>query len=326
MNIKSGKQSAPLRCVIYGPEGVGKTTLASQFPSPVFIDLEAGTKSYDVNRVDPAPSTFSELKACIDELARIPSCGTIVIDTADAAEKLVMAAVLEEGGKTGIEEFGYGKGYTYLAEKWSKLLATLSAASISKHIVVCAHSQIMKFETPGQLGNYDRFSLKLAKQLSPMLREWGDMVLFINWESILNKDKDTKKIVGIGGTERVMHTAHRDAFDAKNRHDLADTLPCEFASIAHLFGDAAQRELPLASPGPVVSAPTPPAPIAIAVDDPLAWFAEYETEINVKLLAKGWITSGQTWRDLNAGRKAQLAGTTRAKMAAWCGFVLKEAQ
>ena len=59
-------------------------------------------------------------------------------------------------------------------------------------------------------------------------------------------------------------------------------------------------------------------------EEPLAWFANYEDAINVKLLAKNWITAGQTWRDLNESRKAQLKGTTKAKMANWCGFELKE--
>ena len=128
MNITSGKLASPQRGVFYGPEGVGKTTLAASLPSPVFIDLEDGTKSYDVRRA-PRPDTFDEMLAEIVELSNDMRCQTIVIDTADAAEKLCVAAVLKEGGKDGVEDFGYGKGYTYVAEKWNKLLSALRDAS-----------------------------------------------------------------------------------------------------------------------------------------------------------------------------------------------------
>jgi hypothetical protein len=303
---------------------VGKTTLAASLPSPVFIDLEDGTKSYDVQRA-PRPTTFDEMLAEIVELSNDMRCQTIVIDTADAAEKLCVAAVLKEGGKDGVEDFGYGKGYTYVAEKWNKLLSALQDASERKHVIICAHSQITKFELPGQIGQFDRFSLKLTKQLSPMTREWADCVLFVNFETLVTKDKMTGRATGIGGKERLIHTMHCDAYDAKNRHGLAEELPCEYASIARVFPVLTQlsKEVELPAPKPDASV-TPKAEPTVAAEDPLAWFANYEDAINVKLLAKSWITAGQTWRDLNESRKAQLKGTTKAKMANWCGFELKE--
>ena len=335
MNITSGKLTSPQRGVFYGPEGVGKTTLAYSLPSPVFIDLEDGTKSYDVRRA-PRPATFDEMLSEIAELSKESHCQTIIIDTADAAEKLCVAAVLKEGNKDGVEDFGYGKGYTYVAEKWNKLLSALRDASEHKHVIICAHSQITKFELPGQIGQFDRFSLKLTKQLSPMTREWADCVLFVNFETLVTKDKTTGKATGIGGKERLIHTMHCDAYDAKNRHGLAEELPCEYASIARVFPVLTQtaKEEPkkVAASTPKVETPTPKqdAPVthkaepAAATEDPLAWFANYEAAINVKLLAKNWIAAGQTWRDLNESRKAQLKGTTKAKMANWCGFELKE--
>ena len=339
MNITSGKLSSPQRGVFYGPEGVGKTTLAASLPNPVFIDLEDGTKSYDVRRA-PRPQTFDEMLVEIEQLSNEPLCQTIVVDTADAAEKLCTAAVLKEGGKDGIEDFGYGKGYTYLAEKWQKFLNALRDASARKHIIICAHAQITKFELPGQVGQFDRFSLKLSKQLSPMTREWADCVLFINFETLVTKDKATGKATGIGGKERLIHTMHCDAYDAKNRHDLPEELPCEYASIASVFPAISVAAPKVAAPivetpapkveAPKVEQPAPKVetpktePVAANNADPLAWFADYEQEINVKLLAKGWIQNGQTWRDLNLGHKAQLSGTTKAKMAKWCGFELKE--
>ena len=49
--VSSGVIHAPVKVVLYGPEGIGKSTFAAKFPSPVFIDTEGGTKKLNVNRL-----------------------------------------------------------------------------------------------------------------------------------------------------------------------------------------------------------------------------------------------------------------------------------
>ena len=39
MNITSGKIMSAQKVVIYGPEGIGKSTMASKFPNPLFCDV-----------------------------------------------------------------------------------------------------------------------------------------------------------------------------------------------------------------------------------------------------------------------------------------------
>ena len=43
MEITRGKVQKAKKVVIYGPEGIGKSTFASRFPDPVFIDTEGST-------------------------------------------------------------------------------------------------------------------------------------------------------------------------------------------------------------------------------------------------------------------------------------------
>lgn len=55
-NITKGKIPSAKKVVLYGPEGIGKSTFAAQFPDTLFIDTEGSTKNIDVNRFDKPTS------------------------------------------------------------------------------------------------------------------------------------------------------------------------------------------------------------------------------------------------------------------------------
>lgn len=252
LNITSGKVERAQKVVIYGPEGIGKTCLAASFPNPLFIDVEGGSSAYDVRRIEPAPSSWSMLMEYVGELrAEGPAiCSTVVIDTADWAERLCMEHVLDKHGATGIEDFGWGKGYTYVKEEFARFLDALSdIVERGVNVVVCAHAQIKKFEQPDELGTYDRWELKLDKRDAPLLKEWADMLLFCNYETIIVKpDQKTGGHAKAAGGKRVIYTSHTPAWDAKNRVGLAEKLPLEFAAIAEHIPSPAALEAPKAPP------------------------------------------------------------------------------
>lgn len=236
LQINSGIINKPLKVVIYGSEGVGKSTLAAQFPNPLFIDTEGSTTFMDVRRVNK-PKNYAELVRIIKEVAAKPSvCKTLVLDTADWAEQLCMADVCNKYKKKGIEDFGYGKGYTYLAEEFAGILSACDEVIDARvHVVITAHAKMRKFEQPDELGAYDRWEMKLSKQAAPLLKEWCDMLLFCNYQTyVVSTENDTKKAQG---GKRVMFTSHHPCWDAKNRHNLPEVLDLDFKSIAHLFGD-----------------------------------------------------------------------------------------
>ena len=237
MNIRKGKEPTAVKNVLYGPAGIGKSTFASQFPDPLFIDTEGGTKQLDVARTDD-PKTWDELLYLIDQVAKERPCKTLVIDTADWAEKLCIKNVCKTLNVKGIESVRYGKGYTYLAEDYQKMLNALDkviAAGI--HVVVCAHAQMRKFEQPDEIGAYDRWELKLEKKDAPLLKEWTDNLFFVNYKTyVVTTSNNTKKAQG---GQRVMYTTHNPVWDAKNRFGLPEELPFEYSQIEHIFtGDA----------------------------------------------------------------------------------------
>lgn len=237
MQIITGKIKSAQKIIIYGPEGIGKSTLASRFPAPIFIDTEGSTKHMDVART-PRPSSWTMLLEQVRYFKLNPNqCETLVVDTADWAEQLCTLDVCAKGHKEGIEDFGYGKGYIYLFEEYGKFLNLLEeVVELGINVVVTAHAQMRKFEQPDEMGGYDRWELKLQKKTAPLLKEWADMVLFANYKTyVVNVDDQgvQKGKNKAQGGKRVMYTTHHPCWDAKNRHDLAPEIPFEYAAIAH---------------------------------------------------------------------------------------------
>ena len=236
MQIIRGKQKTALKVVVYGPEGIGKSTFAAQFPNPLFIDTEGGTKHMDVART-PKPTSWVMLLGLVKECIADPSlCGTLIIDTMDWAELLCSRYVCDKAQKKSIEEFGYGKGYTYLMEEFGSLLNTLNElVERGVNVVVTAHAKMRKFEQPDELGAYDRWEMKLSAKTAPLVKEWADMVLFANYKTFAVKTENGKT-KGQGG-ERRMYTTHHPCWDAKNRFGLPGEMPFDYAGIAHIIGD-----------------------------------------------------------------------------------------
>ena len=240
MNITSGIILSAQKIVLYGPEGIGKSTFASRMPDPVFIDTEGSTKKLDVRRMD-RPQSFSMLLEEVRYIRQNPRlCKTLVIDTADWAEMLCIRDLCAKNRKTGIEDFGYGKGYVYLAEDFGKLLNELEEViHTGVHVLLTAHAMMRKFEQPDEMGQYDRWEMKLGKKTAPLLKEWADMVLFANYKTVTVKTAGNK--VKAQGGSRVMYTSHHPCWDAKNRDGLPEELPFDFAQIAHLLGDSVEK-------------------------------------------------------------------------------------
>ena len=232
IEIKRGPQPRPQKVVLYGPEGVGKSTLASQMPKPVFIDTEGSTAQLDVARVEVRD--WTTLLGAVSEIHRMPEFGTLIVDTADWAERLAVVSVLQNGSKKSIEDFGYGKGWVMVAEEFSRLLTALDGVVRGgKHVVLLAHSKVARFAAPDLAGEHDRYELKMSKQTTPLCKEWADAILFLNFKSKVVELDGKKK--GFGGKERVIQATHSAAWDAKNRHGLPDEIPCDIHALDPIF-------------------------------------------------------------------------------------------
>lgn len=235
MRKQKGKQRRPAKVGVYGVEGVGKTTLIAQCPRVLFLDTEDGCCHYDVDAWgiddwDDMRQAFRDLKAVKDR-----EYDTIAIDSIDRAEALLEADMCRTAGHESIEGWGYGKGYKVLADKFATFLE--GATGLMRrgyNIVLIGHSQVKRHNDPTIAADYDRYEIKLTRHCSPLLKEWCDALLFLNFDTAVRVAKDDKPR-GIGGKGRKIYASRAAAFDAKNRYGLPDELDCEYASISRIF-------------------------------------------------------------------------------------------
>ena len=257
-NIVTGVKQKPVRITLYGVDGIGKTTFASQAPAPIFIAAEDGLGSLDVARF-PTPTSWGEIFEAIKVLYSEPhEFKTLVLDSADWAESLCLAAVAAAEGVNYIDQIGYGKGYKMARDKYAELLRGLDALWMKgMNIIVIAHSTIKRYDDP-ENEPYDRYQIKLEEANASRLREWSDMVLFANYDTTVNKldpkglDK-TVRAKSFG--KRLLFSQRTAAYDAKTRYTIPDRLQLDWPS----FWSAVQTKT---APAQFIEIPPTAAPVA----------------------------------------------------------------
>jgi len=243
--IKKGRVQLPHFVLIYGVDGVGKSTLGASAPKPVFLGTEEGFGMLEVDRF-PSPTNFQEVLATCQLLMNEKhDYKTLVIDSLDWLEPLVHSYACAKQGWKSIEDPGYGKGYVIANEAWLELINLLKKLRHKMNVVCIAHAAIRTFTDPEQNAAYDRYQLKLAGQgaktdASALWREAVDCVFFANFEVSTSTTKGERKAKAYGDGSRKLYTERRPAFDAKNRFSL----PFELELSWNAFEDAVGAVMP----------------------------------------------------------------------------------
>ncbi len=239
LKISKGVIAGAVKVLVYGVAGVGKTTFAAQFPKPLFIDLDRGSEKLDVERVDGLKE-WPEVVATLTEIALTLSRGeefpyqTIVIDTADKAAEMCTRYICNRDGKKNIEDYGYGKGYGFLAAAFSAdmLAWTQAIVDAGVNVVIVGHAMQRQAVNPDTAEAYDHWELKLpgknANSIGALVKEWADMVLFA-YQTTDVVNKDGKKVAR--NLRRMMRTQTSPFADAKSRFDLPEVLPFSYDEI-----------------------------------------------------------------------------------------------
>lgn len=239
LKISKGVIAGAVKVLVYGVAGVGKTTFASEFPKPLFLDLDRGSEKLDVERVEGLqewPDFVSTLREIAETLVRGGDFPyqTVVIDTADKAAEMCTRYICNRDGKKNIEDYGYGKGYGFLAASFSTdfLVWTQAIVDAGVNVVIVGHSMQRQAVNPDTAEAYDHWELKLpgknANSIGALVKEWADMVLFA-YQTTDVVNKDGKKVAR--NLRRMMRTQTSPFADAKTRFDLPEVLPFSYEEI-----------------------------------------------------------------------------------------------
>lgn len=223
--IVAGKSSRQgLKVLVHGPAGAGKTTLASTFPSPVFLDLEGSTERFEVNRIDLRDKPFDGENSVMQFLRVLGreehDFQTVVIDTLDWLEPKVWASTCKRLEISSIEQAGYGKGYIEALQDWDLFFRALTYLRDKKgmHIVLNCHTSLVKISDP-ILTEYDRWDLKLHKRAAAKFVEWSEIVGFLTIETMIRRMGGKDRLSTEG--ERVLLINEAAHYVSKNRFAYA---------------------------------------------------------------------------------------------------------
>lgn len=241
-NLRSSTSVFPPVVLLYGVDGVGKTTLAAEFPDPIYLSTsgERTPEGIDLPTLSDEEGnakhieSWAELKEIVTELlSEDHSFKTVIFDSLDGLEPVINA---ETCARIGADSIGsndkgspaaFGQGDVQADVEWGEFMdacAALTHRGIA--VVMLAHPEVKRFDSP-ITDPYDRYQVKLRKRAAALVRERSDIVAFVNYRvSLKSKEVGIKKEVthAEGGKERQIHLTEGAGFVAKNRYSMPDAI------------------------------------------------------------------------------------------------------
>jgi hypothetical protein len=179
-SIVKGKEAKAPRIMLYGGEGIGKSTFGASAPNPVFVQTEDGLGEIDCHKF-PLAKSLQDVHAALSALAEERhEFQTAVVDCR-LAGRLIFDEVCKEFGVKNIEKAdgGYARGYTHALTHWRRIVNALERLRDERGmaVILISHSKVEKFEDP-ESSAYDRYLPRLHKHACSLICEWVDAVLF----------------------------------------------------------------------------------------------------------------------------------------------------
>ena len=223
-SLRKVRADQPPRLLIYGPEKMGKTTLASEFPNPVFLQTEKGESgALELNSFGHLTSYEQVIEAIGALAAEDNDFQTVVLDSVSALQKLIWDKVCRDSNVKTIELAGggYGKGYLEADNLWLEVLDGLNFLRNERAmaIVLIGHAVISRFDDP-ETQSYSRYDIDLHKRAEGLLKREVDAILLVKKDVTIKTEGKGDRVRADGGDTRWIYTEGKPAFTAGNRYDM----------------------------------------------------------------------------------------------------------
>jgi hypothetical protein len=209
-------EKLPPRVMLYGVEGIGKTTFGASAPKPIFVLTEDGLGDLDVAHF-PLAKSYDDVRRAL--------CVEHNVSTIERVDG------------------GYGRGYVAALKVWREVIGILDEIRAQRRMITIgiAHAKVERFEDP-ESPAYDRYSPRLHKTSAALVTEWMDAVLFAHWRyAVRTETGNFGKTRGVAvasrtDCERVIRVSGGPTCVAKNRYGLTGELPLSWDAFAKAIG------------------------------------------------------------------------------------------
>ncbi|MDR7927209.1 ATP-binding protein [Acidithiobacillus thiooxidans] len=246
LNIQQGGTREPIRMVLYGANGIGKTTFGAGMPKPFVLAVEDGIGKIPVSHDKAHAKDYDTIIQTLMEVGAYFQRGefkTLVVDSMDALQKKIMDKILREHGKKTLSDFSYGKGYELFRQEWEgyRDLMERFHVELNAHVLLTAQGEVRPIADPVN-GSHDTYSMRIDKRAVGVLRDWADLVGYaqLRADPVRDKEGNITRLITTG--ERILSTSPSAAFDAKNRFDLPEKLPLAWVSLDQALDASFQQQ------------------------------------------------------------------------------------
>lgn len=230
--ITRGRVMKPPRILLYGMEGIGKSTFAANMPDPIFVQTEDGLDNIDCAKF-PLAATFDVAFAQLEALRDEPNAfKTVVIDSVDWLERHIFEAVCREKDVDNIEEIGYGKGYVMALTWWRRLFQlTDELRAAGKMTLFLAHAVQENYSDP-EVAQLTRFTPRLDKRARSLMSEYVDLILLATREFGAAR----------ADSPRIVRTEAAPQQVAKSRYAIPPVLPLDANAVLNAITASMKQE------------------------------------------------------------------------------------
>ena len=245
LNLQQGGQMEPVRMVLYGQNGIGKTTFGAGMNQPFILAVEDGIGTMPVWHDKAHAKNYDEIVQTLMDVGGYFQKGefrSLIVDSMDALQGKIQEKILREHGKKTLNDFSYGKGYELFKQEWEGFRNLMERFRVELHanVLLIAQTESKTVADPVN-GPHDTYVMRLDKRAVGILRDWADLVGFAQLKADPVRDKDGNIVRLVTNGTRILCTAPNTAFDAKNRFDLPLELPLAWNSVDKAIQEAYQR-------------------------------------------------------------------------------------